>query len=85
LLTPICSHTLHACPVVVSADSPVTVRILDDAARAHVLADGFKRLKLDEHEPIVTIRKAEETVSFLRFEKRNFFALTREKLSSWQH
>lgn len=85
LLTPICSHTLHARPVVVSADLPVTVRVLDDSTRAHVLVDGFKHLALDEDEPVVTIRKAEASVSFLRFEARNFFALMREKLTSWQH
>lgn len=85
LLTPICSHTLHARPVVVSADQVVTVRVIDDRSRAHVLLDGRKPISLPEGDPRVTIRRAEATAAFLRLEDRNFFDVLREKLSDWTH
>ncbi|MDO4547427.1 MAG: NAD(+)/NADH kinase [Clostridia bacterium] len=83
LLTPVCPHTLRARPVVVSADSRVSVRILDDIRRAHVSLDGFKPFNLESD--IVTIERAKKSLSFIRLYKRNFFDLMRGKLSDWTY
>lgn len=85
LLTPICPHTLRTRPVVVSADQTVTIRVIDERSRAHVLLDGFKHLPLPAQDPTATICRCQRTVSFLRLSHMNFFDLMRDKLSEWSH
>ena len=85
LLTPICSHTLHSRPVAVSAQETVTVRVLEDSERAHVLVDGYKRLILPPDDPVVTIRRAKACATFLRLDEQNFFDVMHKKLSGWAH
>ncbi|MEG0935493.1 MAG: NAD(+)/NADH kinase [Clostridia bacterium] len=85
VLTPICSHTLNARPVVVAAGESVSVRVMDDRSKARVLLDGFKVITLPADNPSVTVRRASQSVAFLRLTERNFFDLMREKLSEWTH
>jgi NAD+ kinase len=85
LLTPICPHTLHARPMVISADEQVVVRIKDARHGAHVVLDGHKQLPLSGEDREVTICRSQHSVRFVRLKHYNFYELMRDKLSSWTY
>lgn len=85
VLTPICSHTLHVRPVVVSPDERITVRVLGDLGSARVVLDGHNILEFSGGNREVRIRRAQRNAYFVRLHQRNFFDLLRSKLSDWTH
>lgn len=86
LLTPICAHTLHARPVVVSPDERITVRVLGDADSAHVVLDGNRIMDFAPGSGNrLIVRRADRDIRFVRLHERNFFDLLRDKLSDWTH
>ncbi len=85
LLTPVCPHTLHARPVVISPDGPVTVRVLGGDESAKALFDGRSGVPLCGEAKHILIRRASRGVNFVRLNERNFFDLLRSKLSDWTH
>ena len=85
VITPICSHTMNARPVVVSSNDTITIRVLDDRGGAHAVLDGRKKIDVRQGEPGVTILRSELKARFIRLHDRNYFSLLRDKLSEWTH
>jgi NAD+ kinase len=85
VITPICSHTMNARPVVVSSNDTITIRVLDDRGGAHAVLDGRKMVNVRQGEPGVTILRSELKARFIRLHDRNYFSLLRDKLSEWTH
>ncbi|MDL2206170.1 NAD(+)/NADH kinase [Eubacteriales bacterium OttesenSCG-928-N13] len=85
VITPVCPHTLHARPVVIPPDQPVTVRMLDAAESARVVLDGRRSMMFDEQNGQLTITRAPKDIRFVQLHQRNFFDLLRNKLSDWTH
>ena len=56
-ITPICSHSLSARPIVLPADSLINVKFTDDFLNASLTIDGQERFTLDKN-TIVSISKA---------------------------
>ena len=83
VLTPICSHTLHVRPVVMSPNMPIEVRVLDPQS-ARVVLDGHSNRPFPKNAPL-RITKAIREIEFIKLHDRNFFDLLRSKLSDWTH
>ena len=84
VLTPVCSHTLHVRPVVVSPDMPIEVRVLGNPSSARVMLDGHTSLPFPQDAPLC-IRRAANDIRFMKLHDQNFFDLLRKKLSDWTH
>lgn len=85
VITPICSHTMNARPVVVSSNDTITIRVLDDRGGAHAVLDGRKIVDVRQGEPGVTVLRSDLKARFIRLHDRNYFSLLRDKLSEWTH
>ena len=85
LLTPVCSHTLSARPVILSADDPVTVNVTGDAENAMMMIDGRLAVELSKSSGTVSVRKSGKRARFIRFGGQRYFDLLRQKLSDWTH
>lgn len=77
IITPICSHTLYARPIVCPLDTVVELYL---KSTAHLSADGNQVGTLTQGDS-VTIQPAVHTTKFIRFTKSNLYRLIREKLS----
>ncbi len=84
VLTPICSHTLHVRPVVVSPDEVITVQVLGDPKAARIVLDGHTSLPFPGG-AAATIHRAARSIRFVKLHDHNFFDLLRDKLSDWTH
>lgn len=85
VITPICSHTMNARPVVVSSNDTIKIRVLDDRGGAHAVLDGRKIVDVRQGEPEVTVLRSDLKARFIRLHDRNYFSLLRDKLSEWTH
>lgn len=85
VITPICSHTMNARPVVVSSNDTIKIRVLDDRGGAHAVLDGRKIVDVRQGEPGVTVLRSDLKARFIRLHDRNYFSLLRDKLSEWTH
>ncbi len=80
LATPICPHTLAVRPLVLPADSQVTVEVREPSEEVVLTIDG------QEGEPLspgdrLTVRRGKASVSLVRFEGQSFFSTLRRKLN----
>lgn len=79
LITPIAPHSLTVRPVVLSEDSVVSIRILDEE-RSHIFtADGVSSDDSLIGESI-TVKKADYKVRLIRFHDQDYFSTLRTKL-----
>lgn len=79
LLTPICAHTLNMRPIAISDTDVVRVKIAAVHQDIIVTLDGqesFRLLPGDE----VTVAKAQEVASIIKFEDKNYYQILRNKL-----
>lgn len=81
LLTPICPHTLHARPMIVSADEEVTVNLPLAQEDIVLTVDGQVIQKLMPGDE-VRVRRSASQAQFLRFNDKNYYRSLRMKL--WQ-
>jgi NAD+ kinase len=81
IVTPICAHTLHSRPFILSPDSALSIRALNGAP-AQLVADGRKKIDL-EGDCRVEIIKSNRFAQFIRVNRRNFYERFREKLAEW--
>lgn len=83
LITPICPHTLHARPMVVSYDSEITVRILQSSrsmkGEAFVTVDGDEVLQMDVADEI-TVGRADRKATIVMLRDVTFWERVRGKL-----
>jgi NAD+ kinase len=84
VLSPICSHSLHARPTVFSSQGELRVhlRAVSGAETALLTTDGQSSVLL-ERGTDVWVRRARETARFIRLRDRSFFTLLRTKLTEW--
>jgi NAD+ kinase len=82
LLTPVCAHTLSAVPLVIPPEETVTLKTSAPTRELRLNGDGADRCLLPDgwH---VEVSKAETDAQFLRFGKRDFYGLLRDKLTEW--
>lgn len=85
VLTPICPHTLHARPVVISPKEQVTVRVIGETGSARAVLDGHNTMEFIDDVCEVHIQRAPRDIRFVRLHEHNFFGLLHSKLSEWTH
>jgi NAD+ kinase len=79
IATPICPHVLSMRPIVFPSDQTLTVRFPPSEARVQLVADGQEDITLQAGE-VVSIRRAEGSVEFLRTKQETFYDVLRTKL-----
>ncbi len=83
IITPICPHTLHARPLIVSYDSEITIRILQSSrsikGEAFVTVDGDEVLQMDVSDEI-TVRRATNQAAIVMLGDVTFWERVRGKL-----
>ncbi len=79
VITPICPHSLTHRPIVVHDDSELKIRILNDDEKVFITYDGQIGRKMSLKEEIY-IRKSPQPLKLIVSQKRNYFALLKEKL-----
>lgn len=83
VITPICSHSLNASSIVLSAADRIEVEVCESRYRqiehALVTFDGAQTVPVSTGQRVM-IRKAEETTKFVKFSKESFMKIMREKM-----
>lgn len=79
IITPICPHSLTHRPIVIHDDSEIKIRVLNDAEKVYLTYDGQIGRKMTLSEEIF-IRKSPQPIKLIISQKRNYFALLKEKL-----
>lgn len=80
LVTPICPHSLTNRPLVLSLDSEVKIVVPEYEGEVFLSVDGQESCQLFDGD-IVTFRKANEIVRFVRSPNRSYFDILRTKLN----
>lgn len=83
IVAPICPHSLIARPLIFSPEHTLTVRLDANNAPAMLTVDGQNGVELKKGD-MIQISKAEHDTGLIVLEKRNFFAVLREKLKGVQ-
>ncbi len=79
VITPICAHTLTNRPVVLPDSAVIEIAVKAQREAAYLTVDG--QMGLTAHsEDIVRLRKAASVVEIIQPQKRDYFAILREKL-----
>lgn len=79
LATPICPHTLALRPLVLPADTLLTLRVLDRGDPLVLTVDGKDAARL-EFEDRVSVRRGSVQARLVRFAGQSFFGTLRRKL-----
>lgn len=79
IITPICPHTLHARPVVVSRKAKVIVEVKTAQQDIYMTVDGQHSFGL-QHGDTVEITNGEAETALVRLRGNNFFNILRQKL-----
>ena len=81
LITPICSHSLSATPLVFSADSELKIKnVTLREEKLYFSADGCETYPLMYGET-VTVRRCAESVGFIRLKTGGFYEALRHKMA----
>ncbi len=84
IINPVCPHSLHNRPIVVSNNSNIKLTLKNDRISAKLILDGRQKATLD-NEGIVSVKKADITARFIRFKKDNFYQRLLIKLNYWSN
>ncbi len=79
LLTPICPHSLHARPMVISPNSMVHVRVQAQHEDIFLTIDGQESFPIELGDQVV-VSRAEEVARFVKVSDNGFFDVLRKKL-----
>lgn len=77
IVTPICPHTLSVRPIIASGDA--RMRFSMNSA-GYLSTDGIHSAEIDTDD-VITVRRSEGHVDFIRFNRRNIYELIRNRLS----
>lgn len=81
LVTPICSHSLSATPLVFSAEAELVMKnITARSEKLYLSVDGCETRELSYGEE-VNIRRSDKTVSFIRLKDGSFYDVLRRKMA----
>ena len=84
-LVPICPHTLNNRPLVVGADSEITLSVnAKDATSSMITLDGQKRIRLEEA-TAVKVRCYPKPISLVHPKNYDYFHILRAKLRWGSH
>ena len=79
-ITPICPHTLHTRPIVVSADDVVTVEVCTHTSGDFAIsADGQEGIAL-KSENVVQVKRSKDYVTIIKTNNMGFYDILRQKL-----
>lgn len=78
-LTPICPHTLSNRSVIVSLDSTIQIKVLNEKPETILSADGQNERALCQGD-VITVRRSRHSVQLMHLEGTSFFATLRQKL-----
>lgn len=81
VINPVCPHSLHSRPLVISTDSCVCIKLCADE-KAFVIADGSMIYTMSGYEEI-TISKSSLTAKFITATDDNFYKKLLEKMNRW--
>jgi len=83
VISPICSHSLRARPIVVTKDDIITLKIVSNITAKDeipsMIVDGQNSCPLGS-EAFLNVKVRNETIKFLIFDQENFFRKLREKI-----
>lgn len=79
VITPICPHTLTNRPLVVSADTVITVTLDSKIENVMLTIDGQVGIKLD-YRDVITVRRAEHRTRLVMSTSTDYFEVLRNKL-----
>ena len=79
ILTPICPHMLTMRPLIVSAESRISIVIRSVHCNIMLTIDGQEAFAL-RPDSVVEIEKASETIKLIRSRKRSYYKVLRTKL-----
>jgi len=81
IVTPICPHTLHSRPIIVSSKDKVRIAVCkSNNTNVIMTVDGQEGVRLKPGD-IVTVKKSAYYANLVKLNDRNFFDVLREKLS----
>jgi NAD+ kinase len=80
IINPICPHSLAERPVVISANSAISIKLKSDIDHVDIFSDGQIgfNLKLGQ---ILEVRKGDYTVNLVHCSKKSFYDILRTKLN----
>lgn len=79
-ITPICPHTLHTRPIVISADDVVTVEVCTHTSGDFAIsADGQEGIAL-KSENVVQVKRSKDYVTIIKTNNMGFYDVLRQKL-----
>lgn len=82
IISPICAHTLHSRPMIVSNSNTVKVKIIDAMPGANVNIDGENISKLSK-DTYIEVSDSDLCVSFVRRKSYNFYEKLLAKMRYW--
>lgn len=82
IISPICAHSLHSRPLIVSNNSSVKITLLDATPSANVNIDG-QQIRTILNDDMVEISDSNLFVSFIRRKNFNFYEKLLEKMRYW--
>lgn len=80
VINPICAHSLHSRPLVVSAGSKVELRLKSDCAG--VCVDGKSSFALQNGD-VVCVSKSQKSAKFIRTRDEDFYKKLLQKMNRW--
>lgn len=78
IITPICPHSLGARPMVIPAEKDVEIQICSPRIKSMLTIDGQNGFELENGDKII-IKKADCSLSFVKFSEDGFFGRLRDK------
>ena len=78
-VTPICSHSLSARPILLQADEVITLKFLDPFDGMALAVDGQIRIEMDDYAN-VTISRSDYYAQLINLPDSNYFKMLRKKM-----
>ena len=80
IVSPVAPHSLTVRPVVLPAQSVLTLELADSSSNCTIALDGRTHMIPDKQETY-TVRRADHSIRLIRFEDTDYFGTLRSKLS----
>lgn len=82
LIIPICPHSLHSRPLIVSDKAKISVKIVGDEGDVSLIADGNLVGSIGKEEKVL-IATSQKKAKFVRANGKNFYNKLLEKMNGW--
>ncbi len=81
VVTQICAHSLNDCPIVISDDDTVCIKILNDLSSPVLVSDNNIPKELINGD-LIFVRKGRKTIKTIKINDGNFYSVLRRKISN---